>query len=201
MIKYKYLYTDYLREMDQKRKELAKSLEVKEDKNTREIGFLEDDLRKTNIAYIAVGAVFSVLLGPFYAFASEYLELYSILIYLSVALFGLFIVFLVKCNIKSRLKKLQKENNSKEQELEKAIYKEKSEKLYSIVLFIICINENYTYLNSCNELILKEKWEEIVENRKNIINLSMNYKPTLDKYEQYFIEWMQRYEKIDLENK
>ena len=73
MIKYKYLYDNYLKEIDDQRKELAKDLEIKLNENDREINFIKEDLRKADKAYIAIAALFAILLYPFYIFMQEYL--------------------------------------------------------------------------------------------------------------------------------
>ena len=96
------------------RKGLESALEIKVNKNTREIAFLNEDLQKLNKAYIILGAVGAILLYPFYIFMNEYLYLWSILIYLGIFAILFLVVFIVKLSLKSKIKSL--ENNSKTKE-------------------------------------------------------------------------------------
>ena len=116
MIKYKYLYNNYLESLDQMRKDLEAALEIKVNKNTREIVFLNEDLQKANKAYIILGAVGAILLYPFYIFMNEYLYLWSILIYLSIFCVLFMIVFCVQMCLKLKIKELEEDSKSQENE-------------------------------------------------------------------------------------
>lgn len=190
MIKYKYLYNNYLEHLDQMRKDLEAALEIKVNKNTREIMFLNEDLQKANKAYIILGAVGAILLYPFYIFMNEYLYLWSILIYLSIFFVLFMIVFCVQMRLKLKIKELEEDSKSQENEEFKLKYTKEQEKIYDIALFIIVANENYDKLVSISGDSQKKLYEELKENRKNIIDISMNYKPNPEKYQRYLDEWI-----------
>ena len=190
MIKYKYLYDNYLEKLDKMRNELADKLEIKVNKNSREIIFLNEDIQKINKAYIIIGVVGALLLYPFYIFMQEYLYLWSILIYLGFFILLFFAVFIVKIALKSKIKALENENNTKENEEFKQAYSKEQDKIMDIALFIIIANENYAKLLAYSGTKQKEMYEKLKENRKNIIDISMNYKPNPEKYQRYLEEWI-----------
>lgn len=190
MIKYKYLYNNYLEHLDGMRKDLESALEIKVNKNTREITFLNEDLQKLNKAYIILGAVGAILLYPFYIFMNEYLYLWSILIYLGIFAILFLVVFIVKLSLKSKIKSLKNNSKTKENEEFKLDYTKEQEKIYDIALFIIVANENYEKLVSISGESQKKLYEKLKENRKNIIDISMNYKPNPEKYQRYLDEWI-----------
>ncbi len=190
MIKYKYLYNNYLEHLDGMRKGLESALEIKVNKNTREITFLNEDLQKLNKAYIILGAVGAILLYPFYIFMNEYLYLWSILIYLGIFAILFLVVFIVKLSLKSKIKSLENNSKTKENEEFKLDYTKEQEKIYDIALFIIVANENYEKLVSISGESQKKLYEKLKENRKNIIDISMNYKPNPEKYQRYLDEWI-----------
>ena len=195
MIKYKYLYDNYLKEIDDQRKELAQNLEIKLNENDREINFIKEDLRKADKAYIAIAALFAILLYPFYIFMQEYLYTWTIFIYASVFVLAALVVFIIKIVLKSKIKKLGVQESAKTQEENKAKYTKKQEEIYDICLFIITVNENYDYLMNYTGQKQKEEYEKLMKKRKDIINLSMNFKPNPEKYERYLNDWMARREK------
>ena len=195
MIKYKYLYDNYLKEIDDQRKELAKDLEIKLNENDREINFIKEDLRKADKAYIAIAALFAILLYPFYIFMQEYLYTWTIFIYASVFVLAALVVFIIKIVLKSKIKKLGVQESAKAQEENKIKYTKKQEEIYDICLFIITVNENYDYLMNYTGQKQKEEYEKLMKKRKDIINLSMNFKPNPEKYERYLNDWMTRREK------
>ena len=190
MIKYKYLYNNYLEHLDEMRKGLEAALEIKVNKNTREITFLNEDLQKLNKAYIILGAVGAILLYPFYIFMNEYLYLWSILIYLGIFAILFLVVYIVKLSLKSKIKSLENNSKTKENEEFKLDYTKEQEKIYDIALFIIVANENYEKLVSISGESQKKLYEKLKENRKNIIDISMNYKPNPEKYQRYLDEWI-----------
>ena len=195
MIKYKYLYDNYLKEIDDQRKELAKDLEIKLNENDREINFIKEDLRKADKAYIAIAALFAILLYPFYIFMQEYLYTWTIFIYALVFVLAALVVFIIKIVLKSKIKKLGVQESAKAQEENKIKYTKKQEEIYDICLFIITVNENYDYLMNYTGQKQKEEYEKLMKKRKDIINLSMNFKPNPEKYERYLNDWMTRREK------
>ena len=195
MIKYKYLYDNYLKEIDDQRKELAQDLEIKLNENDREINFIKEDLRKADKAYIAIAALFAILLYPFYIFMQEYLYTWTIFIYASVFVLAALVVFIIKIVLKSKIKKLGVQESAKAQEENKIKYTKKQEEIYDICLFIITVNENYDYLMNYTGQKQKEEYEKLMKKRKDIINLSMNFKPNPEKYERYLNDWMARREK------
>ena len=195
MIKYKYLYDNYLKEIDDQRKELAQDLEIKLNENDREINFIKEDLRKADKAYIAIAALFAILLYPFYIFMQEYLYTWAIFIYASVFVLAALVVFIIKIVLKSKIKKLGVQESAKAQEENKTKYTKKQEEIYDICLFIITVNENYDYLMNYTGQKQKEEYEKLMKKRKDIINLSMNFKPNPEKYERYLNDWMARREK------
>ena len=195
MIKYKYLYDNYLKEIDDQRKNLAQDLEIKLNENDREINFIKEDLRKADKAYIAIAALFAILLYPFYIFMQEYLYTWTIFIYASVFVLAALVVFIIKIVLKSKIKKLGVQESAKAQEENKIKYTKKQEEIYDICLFIITVNENYDYLMNYTGQKQKEEYEKLMKKRKDIINLSMNFKPNPEKYERYLNDWMTRREK------
>ena len=195
MIKYKYLYDNYLKEIDDQRKQLAQDLEIKLNENDREINFIKEDLRKADKAYIAIAALFAILLYPFYIFMQEYLYTWTIFIYASVFVLAALVVFIIKIVLKSKIKKLGVQESAKAQEENKTKYTKKQEEIYDICLFIITVNENYDYLMNYTGQKQKEEYEKLMKKRKDIINLSMNFKPNPEKYERYLNDWMARREK------
>ena len=195
MIKYKYLYDNYLKEIDDQRKELAKDLEIKLNENDREINFIKEDLRKADKAYIAIAALFAILLYPFYIFMQEYLYTWTIFIYALVFVLAALVVFIIKIVLKSKIKKLGVQESAKAQEENKIKYTKKQEEIYDICLFIITVNEYYDYLMNYTGQKQKEEYEKLMKKRKDIINLSMNFKPNPEKYERYLNDWMTRREK------
>lgn len=195
MIKYKYLYDNYLKEIDDQRKDLAQDLEIKLNENDREINFIKEDLRKADKAYIAIAALFAILLYPFYIFMQEYLYTWTIFIYASVFVLAALVVFIIKIVLKSKIKKLGVQESAKAQEENKIKYTKKQEEIYDICLFIITVNENYDYLMNYTGQKQKEEYEKLMKKRKDIINLSMNFKPNPEKYERYLNDWMTRREK------
>ena len=122
MIKYKYLYDNYLKEIDDQRKQLAQDLEIKLNENDREINFIKEDLRKADKAYIAIAALFAILLYPFYIFMQEYLYTWTIFIYASVFVLAALVVFIIKIVLKSKIKKLGVQQSAKAQEENKIKY-------------------------------------------------------------------------------
>ena len=195
MIKYKYLYDNYLKEIDDQRKQLAQDLEIKLNENDREINFIKEDLRKADKAYIAIAALFAILLYPFYIFMQEYLYTWTIFIYASVFVLAALVVFIIKIVLKSKIKKLGVQESAKAQEENKIKYTKKQEEIYDICLFIITVNEYYDYLMNYTGQKQKEEYEKLMKKRKDIINLSMNFKPNPEKYERYLNDWMTRREK------
>ena len=195
MIKYKYLYDNYLKEIDDQRKDLAQDLEIKLNENDREINFIKEDLRKADKAYIAIAALFAILLYPFYIFMQEYLYTWTIFIYASVFVLAALVVFIIKIVLKSKIKKLGVQESAKAQEENKIKYTKKQEEIYDICLFIITVNEYYDYLMNYTGQKQKEEYEKLMKKRKDIINLSMNFKPNPEKYERYLNDWMTRREK------
>ena len=195
MIKYKYLYDYYLKEIDNQRKDLAHDLEIKLNENDREINFIKEDLRKADKAYIAIAALFAILLYPFYIFMQEYLYTWTIFIYASVFVLAALVVFIIKIVLKCKIKKLGVQESAKAQEENKIKYTKKQEEIYDICLFIITVNENYDYLMNYTGQKQKEEYEKLMKKRKDIINLSMNFKPNPEKYERYLNDWMTRREK------
>ena len=195
MIKYKYLYDNYLKEIDDQRKQLAQDLEIKLNENDREINFIKEDLRKADKAYIAIAALFAILLYPFYIFMQEYLYTWTIFIYALVFVLAALVVFIIKIVLKSKIKKLGVQESAKAQEENKIKYTKKQEEIYDICLFIITVNENYDYLMNYTGQKQKEEYEKLMKKRKDIINLSMNFKPNPEKYERYLNDWMTRREK------
>lgn len=195
MIKYKYLYDNYLKEIDDQRKQLAQDLEIKLNENDREINFIKEDLRKADKAYIAIAALFAILLYPFYIFMQEYLYTWTIFIYASVFVLAALVVFIIKIVLKCKIKKLGVQESAKAQEENKIKYTKKQEEIYDICLFIITVNENYDYLMNYTGQKQKEEYEKLMKKRKDIINLSMNFKPNPEKYERYLNDWMTRREK------
>ena len=190
MIKYKYLYDDYLEKLDKMRNDLSDKLEIKVNKNSREIIFLNEDIQKTNKAYIIIGIIGALLLYPFYIFMQEYLYLWSILIYLGIFALMFLAVLIIKIVLKSKVKALENENISKDSEEFKQQYSRLQDKIIDIALFIIVANENYAKLVAYSGEKQKEIYEKIKENRKNIIDISMNYKPNPEKYQRYLDEWI-----------
>ena len=197
MIKYKYLYDNYLKEIDDERKKLGADLEIKLNKNDREINFIKEDLRKADKAYIVIAVLFALLLYPFYIFMQEYLYTWSIFIYAAVFVVAFIVVFIIKIVFKSKIKKLGVQESIKSQEENKAKFAKKQEEIYDICLFIITVNENYDYLMKYSGEKQKEEYEKLVQKRKDIINLDMNFKPNPEKYERYLNDWIQRREKED----
>ena len=195
MIKYKYLYDNYLKEIDDQRKQVAQDLEIKLNENDREINFIKEDLRKADKAYIAIAALFAILLYPFYIFMQEYLYTWTIFIYALVFVLAALVVFIIKIVLKSKIKKLGVQESAKAQEENKIKYTKKQEEIYDICLFIITVNENYDYLMNYTGQKQKEEYEKLMKKRKDIINLSMNFKPNPEKYERYLNDWMTRREK------
>lgn len=195
MIKYKYLYDNYLKEIDEKRKALASDLEIKINKNHREINFIQEDLKKVDKAYLIIAVIFALLIYPFYIFMQEYLYTWSIFIYSSVFIFAFIVAFIYKIYLKSKIKNLGVIENKKMQEENKQKYAEKLEEIYDICIFIITVNENYDYLVSLSGEKQKEEYEKLARKRKDIINLSMNFKPNPEKYERYLNDWMNRRKK------
>ena len=195
MIKYKYLYDNYLKEIDDQRKQLAQDLEIKLNENDREINFIKEDLRKADKAYIAIAALFAILLYPFYIFMQEYLYTWTIFIYALVFVLAALVVFIIKIVLKSKIKKLGVQESAKAQEENKIKYTKKQEEIYDICLFIITVNEYYDYLMNYTGQKQKEEYEKLMKKRKDIINLSMNFKPNPEKYERYLNDWMTRREK------
>ena len=195
MIKYKYIYDNYLKEIDDQRKQLAQDLEIKLNENDREINFIKEDLRKADKAYIAIAALFAILLYPFYIFMQEYLYTWTIFIYASVFVLAALVVFIIKIVLKSKIKKLGVQESAKAQEENKIKFTKKQEEIYDICLFIITVNENYEYLMNYTGQKQKEEEEKLMKKRKDIINLSMNFKPNPEKYERYLNDWMARREK------
>ena len=195
MIKYKYLYDNYLKEIDDQRKQLAQDLEIKLNENDREINFIKEDLRKADKAYIAIAALFAILLYPFYIFMQEYLYTWTIFIYASVFVLAALVVFIIKIVLKCKIKKLGVQESAKAQEENKIKYTKKQEEIYDICLFIITVNEYYDYLMNYTGQKQKEEYEKLMKKRKDIINVSMNFKPNPEKYERYLNDWMTRREK------
>ena len=190
MIKYKYLYDNYLEKLDKMRNDLSDKLEIKVNKNSREIIFLNEDIQKTNKAYIIIGIIGALLLYPFYIFMQEYLYLWSILIYLGTFALMFLAVLIIKIVLKSKIKALENENISKDSEEFKQEYSRQQDKIIDIALFIIVANENYAKLVAYSGEKQKEIYEKLKENRKNIIDISMNYKPNPEKYQRYLDEWI-----------
>lgn len=190
MIKYKYLYDNYLEKLDKMRNDLSDKLEIKVNKNSREIIFLNEDIQKTNKAYIIIGIIGALLLYPFYIFMQEYLYLWSILIYLGIFALMFLAVLIIKIVLKSKVKALENENISKDSEEFKQEYSRQQDKIIDIALFIIVANENYAKLVAYSGEKQKEIYEKLKENRKNIIDISMNYKPNPEKYQRYLDEWI-----------
>ena len=190
MIKYKYLYDNYLEKLDKMRNDLSDKLEIKVNKNSREIIFLNEDIQKTNKAYIIIGIIGALFLYPFYIFMQEYLYLWSILIYLGFFALMFLAVFIIKIVLKSKVKALENENISKDSEEFKQEYSREQDKIIDIALFIIVANENYAKLVAYSGEKQKEIYEKLKENRKNIIDISMNYKPNPEKYQRYLDEWI-----------
>lgn len=196
MIKYKYLYDKYLEEMDAKRKNLASELEIKVNNNIREITYLSENLSKTNKAYVIVALIFALLLYPFYTFMVEYLYLWTIFIYLGVVALIFLIIFFVKVYFKAQIKALDNENKSDKVEL-KEEYIKFQEKIYKIALFIIVTNENYQQLSSCSGEKQQQLYKELLNERKDIINICMNYQPNVEKYQRYLDEWIKKHEFVE----
>ena len=190
MIKYKYLYDNYLEKLDKMRNDLSDKLEIKVNKNSREIIFLNEDIQKTNKAYIIIGIIGALFLYPFYIFMQEYLYLWSILIYLGFFALMFLAVFIIKIVLKSKVKALENENISKDSEEFKQEYSREQDKIIDIALFIIVANENYAKLVAYSGEKQKEIYEKLKENRKNIIDISMNYKPNPEKYQRYLDDWI-----------
>ena len=196
MIKYKYLYDKYLEEIDRERKKLGQELEIKASNNVREITFLTEDLAKANKVYVVLALIFALLLYPFYTFMTQYLYIWTIFIYFGIAAFAFLIVFFVKIYFKSKIKALNEENKVDKVEL-KAEYIKKLEEIYQIALFIIVTNENYNQLCQYNGQKQQEIYKELLESRKDIINISMNWQPNVEKYQRYLDEWIKRREIIE----
>lgn len=196
MIKYKYLYDKYLEEIDRERKKLGQELEIKASNNIREITFLTEDLAKANKVYVVLALIFALLLYPFYTFMTQYLYTWTIFIYFGIVAFAFLIVFFVKIYFKSKIKALNEENKVDKVEL-KAEYIKKLEEIYQIALFIIVTNENYNQICQYNGQKQQEIYKELLESRKDIINISMNWQPNVEKYQRYLDEWIKRREIIE----
>ena len=196
MIKYKYLYDKYLEEIDSKRKQLGQELEIKVNNNIREITFLTEDLAKANKAYVIVALIYALLLYPFYTFMVEYLYIWTIFIYFGIAAFTFLIIFFVKVYFKAKIKSLNEENASDKVEL-KEEYTKLQEEIYKIALFIIVSNENYDTLCQYSGQKQQEIYKDLLESRKDIINISMNYQPNVEKYQRYLDEWIKRREVLE----
>ena len=174
---------------------MAQDVEIKLNENDREINFIKEDLRKADKAYIAIAALFAILLYPFYIFMQEYLYTWTIFIYALVFVLAALVVFIIKIVLKSKIKKLGVQESAKAQEENKIKYTKKQEEIYDICLFIITVNEYYDYLMNYTGQKQKEEYEKLMKKRKDIINLSMNFKPNPEKYERYLNDWMTRREK------
>ena len=190
MIKYKYLYDNYLEKLDKMRNDLSDKLEIKVNNKSREILYLNEYIQKTNKAYIIICIIGALFLYPFYIFMQEYLYLWSILIYLGFFALMFLAVFIIKIVLKSKVKALENENISKDSEEFKQEYSREQDKIIDIALFIIVANENYAKLVAYSGEKQKEIYEKLKENRKNIIDISMNYKPNPEKYQRYLDEWI-----------
>ena len=100
------------------------------------------------------------------------------------------IVFCTKMCLKLKIKELEEDSKNQENEEFKLKYTKEQEKIYDIALFIIVANENYDKLVSISGDSQKKLYEKLKENRKNIIDISMNYKPNPEKYQRYLDEWL-----------
>ena len=192
MVKYKYIYDEYLQELDKKRNNLSTELELKVNEDTKNLGLLTENIKKMDRNYIIVGALFALFIYPFYIFINEYLHLWYILVYIGVFLLIYIIMFMIKIGIKEKIKAINKRINTKEYDECIVEYRKYSENIYNIALFIIVVNENYDKLLACDKDKQIKLWSYLVNKRKNIIEVGMKYKPNVEKYQRYLDEWIER---------
>jgi len=190
MIRYKELYRSYLAKVDKARKELASSLQVKEEKFQREILYQQENVKKANIAYVIALAVLAIFASPIFNIFKGIGKSNLFFIYIIFCLVIFIAIFVIQMGFKKTIKELSNVNNDKDYAKEKEYYQNICDEIYKTVIFIICINEYYYDLIDLDDEELILKWKQITNRRKEAINASMNYNINTEKYRLYFEDWL-----------
>ena len=159
-----------------------------------------DEKRQIIVKYFIISFIIMLLgIGLYTIILNEYNRID--LSWVDVIVFAAWgIVFIVLFRINKKKKKtIIKESQSKwdnEIEIVKQ-YKENQDKLFKIVIYIICINDYYSILLPLKGDDLTKKWEEITSREIEIVNKSINYNICIAAYQNYFDEWLVKQDKYE----
>lgn len=187
--------TQYLNELikrrDQKRQEFIHQEEqlTQEFENTHYQ--LKREARKfSNIwLYIFFGYLF-ILLLIYKEFDNEIIKYISISVGVIIILLSIYPLYLVKKKNKHLLSWNEKE--AKLIPLKQETMKLNDE-VAKTAIAVICLSENYFELKRItNKLEFEERWQILLSQYKDGINILHNYKATAEDYINYYRDWLQK---------
>lgn len=186
------IYRKYQRDIEEIKKNVMNSRS--ENDNDASLNLVHNDEERQNLVkYFGIsGVTIAIIISFAILVLKEYgLSKYIWIPCIVVALWIITFFVLFKLN-KAKKKKILLEKEEKNK-IENAVVEKLSEiqeRLYSIVLYIICINDYYHELIGLDKLDREKKWKEILEREMEAINQALNYNISIASYQQYFSTWL-----------
>ncbi len=189
-------YKEYLIEYEQLNKEASEVLKEKEEKNQTRMIDIEETKSRVSKIKIAVMLFLMACAGFAYSIIKEYGELIYILYYFIACAIIYLLITLYEINLKRKIKELKDPKNL---ELEHKIIKdfnEHQQKIYSLTIYIIAINEYNYELQDIISKCISDEWEKYTFFVKKSLDLYMNNVFTFDKCKDYLDNYILNEEKM-----
>ena len=195
-MRYMYLYYDYIAKMDKLKTSFAEGQFALNTEESKKVLYAEQNIKKLYQIFIiatiflALGMDFTynILLSVNSAsYSWIYLGVWA-LIYVG------FLLFYIKYNRIKKAYSKQKDKYTIEEETKKIKMHEESEKLYAIIIQVICLNDYYDELINLDGSALTSKWLSITKDQLAAINKACNYDKNIEKYSEYFKCWLKNRE-------
>jgi len=158
----------------------------------QKIQYTAEKIKKFNILFVICFALMLVLLGGIYEIF-KYYNIKKYIIYVIIEMVrGLIVILSFEIVYRAKLKKY---NNQKEAEFKGKItvrdkIRELNNKISSLVVSIITLNEHFYELSSItSEELLYQKWVEYANQIIMAINKKYNFKATYTEYEEFLKEY------------
>lgn len=190
-MRYMYLYYNHIAKMDKMKTSFSKNQFALDIEASKKVLYAEQNLKKLYQIFIIVMIFLALGMDITYnILLSMDIAVYSF-IYGAVWAFicVLFLLFYIKYNRIRKAYSKQKDKYTIEEEKRKTNMHEENEKLYAIIIQVICLNDYYDELSSLDEQNLLTKWADITRDQLAAINKACGYDKNIEKYREYFQNW------------
>lgn len=188
------MYRKYLSELDYLKNKVSNNRSEKDEELAYKLVQFEETNKKIKKIEVITYALFFIIAGIVWFILTEmgqtkYFWIYLVIVGIVAIAMEAFKIY-IKASKESEINKKKKAYALENEAINE--YHQAQEKLFKIVVYIICVNEYLPVLCGMKDDKIEDFWQKITKNQVECINKYNGYAINIEGYQNYFENWLRK---------